>query len=280
MKICGVVVLYNPNDEVIKNIKTYISYLDELVIFDNSSKKYQNINELNKYSKVKYISYEKNLGIARALKESLDYAIEQKYDWCLTMDQDSKININEKKFKEILHKLENKDEYGIISFDYNNKHNDTELSIREAKAWITSGNFVNISNYINIEKIDERLFIDFVDYDLCEKFKKAGYKIGIMNYSIIHNIGNPVSKKILGFRISSMNHSPIRYYYRYRNCVYLFNKNKKYYFKKIVYEFIVNLPKMLLIEKNRKSKLKMIFKGIKDGLKQKLGEYEKEKTRK
>jgi rhamnosyltransferase len=37
MKLAAVVVLYNPNDEILKNINSYIDYVDIVYAVDNSS---------------------------------------------------------------------------------------------------------------------------------------------------------------------------------------------------------------------------------------------------
>ena len=65
MKIAGVTVLYNPNQEVIKNIKNYLPYIEKLYLVDNSPNKDNKKLKIN--SKIKYINNHKNLGIAEAL---------------------------------------------------------------------------------------------------------------------------------------------------------------------------------------------------------------------
>lgn len=280
MKICGVVVLYNPTKDVIRNIYTYLEIVDEIILFDNSDKIKINQEELNKIErmkKIKYISYGKNKGIAFALKESMKYVISKEYDWCLTMDQDSYLNITKEKIQQVREALEENKEYGIISFDYNKENNDNdEIKIRIEKKWITSGNFINVEQYKKVEGFNEKLFIDFVDFDFNRQLYEKNIKIGVMNYSIKHSIGNPIKVNFGNFNIIAMNHSLIRYYYRYRNCVYLYRKNRKYYLKTTIYEFTVNLIKMLIFEDNSKEKLKMIKYGINDAKKGKLGIYKYE----
>ena len=47
-----------------------------------------------------------------------------------------------------------------------------------------------------------------------------------------------------------------------------------FYFKIYYHEMIIDFFKMILFEKNRKSKIKMIKKGLKDSKNNKLGKYE------
>ncbi len=35
MKICGVVVFYNPNNDMLKNIKTYLDNIEKIYVIDN-----------------------------------------------------------------------------------------------------------------------------------------------------------------------------------------------------------------------------------------------------
>ena len=85
MKICGVVVWYNPDK--VSNIKSYLNHLDKLYIVDNSN---NNNFELTKnLGEITYIPLLCNKGIAYALNVGLKKALDEKYDFILTMDQDS-----------------------------------------------------------------------------------------------------------------------------------------------------------------------------------------------
>lgn len=264
--------LYHPDDAVYKNICSYAQFLDELIIVDNSENVYNKLEELQKKYNVVYKHFNDNKGIAYALNFALCYAQSQHYTWCLTMDQDSFFELSDNDFWKVKQLLQNNLEYGIISFDYNQF--ESQENLRDVKSWITSGNFIQMQKYQKIDGFNEELFIDFADYDLCRQFYEKGIKIGVMNYSIHHTIGNPIVKTFFGKKIILMNHSPLRYYYRYRNCYYLYKKNKKFYYRKWLYEWLVNFNKMLLFEKEKCQKIKMIKQGIKDAKKGKLGKYE------
>ena len=45
MKVAGTVVWYNPNNENVGNIKTYIDYVEKLYIVDNSKKNNRKLSE-------------------------------------------------------------------------------------------------------------------------------------------------------------------------------------------------------------------------------------------
>ena len=72
MKIDGVVVLYNPKDELFENIGKYLPLLNHLFVMDNSSKVNENfVSKLKELKNVTYVSLNGNQGIAKALKEGL-----------------------------------------------------------------------------------------------------------------------------------------------------------------------------------------------------------------
>lgn len=91
MKVLAVVITYFPDLELLKSgIDSYLEYVDEVVIWDNTPQK-EKKNELPDNDKIKYLSRGKNVGISQALNYVLSYAIDNKYDYLLTMDQDSSI---------------------------------------------------------------------------------------------------------------------------------------------------------------------------------------------
>ena len=89
MKFCGMVTLYNPTQENINNIYEYLDELDKVYLIDNSS--IDNSKLIKKNKKIMYIPNKENLGIATALNIACKQAIKDKFNWILTMDQDSKI---------------------------------------------------------------------------------------------------------------------------------------------------------------------------------------------
>ena len=133
-------------------------------------------------------------------------------------------------------------------------------------------------DYQKIEGFKEELFIDWVDFDLCEQFYSIGKKVGYINeVSLLHTMGNPESHNLLGKTVTALNHPLIRYYYRYRNGLYLYKRNKKFFKKKYKHDIIIDRIKILLYEKNKHAKFKMIRRGRKDAKRNILGPYKEEK---
>ena len=272
LKIGSCTVLFNPDRDVISNVETYKDLVDVCVVVDNSEKK----NEVSKYfeedSSYIYIDMHGNQGIAAALNAGIEYLHSKNMGMALTMDQDSLFPTSD--YLAIYQLIEKyKDEYSLIGLDVNRVDPSQEIVL--VPYWITSGNFVNISDFYLVGKMNESLFIDYVDFDLGYRFKKAHLKIGYLSgYCITHTIGNPIPIHVLNKTFYALNHSPIRYYYRYRNAYYLYHYVDKEFFKKEYRrEMFGSLIKMFIFEKKRNEKIKMIKKGLSDAKKRRLGKF-------
>lgn len=272
LKIGSCTVLFNPDRDVISNVETYKNLMDVCVVVDNSDNK----NEVSKYFEEDfsyiYIDMHGNQGIAAALNAGIEYLHSVNMDMALTMDQDSLFPTSD--YSSIYQLIEKyQDEYSLIGLDVNKV--DPSQEIVSVPYWITSGNFVNISDFYLAGKMNESLFIDYVDFDLGYRFKKAHLKIGYLSgYCITHTIGNPIPIHILNKTFYALNHSPIRYYYRYRNAYYLYHYVDREFFKKEYRrEMFGSLIKMFIFEKKRNEKIKMIKKGLSDAKKKRLGKF-------
>ena len=272
LKIGSCTVLFNPDRDVISNVETYKDLVDVCVVVDNS----ENKNEVSKYfeedSSYIYIDMHGNQGIAAALNAGIEYLHSVNMDMALTMDQDSLFPTSD--YLAIYQLIEKyKDKYSLIGLDVNRVDPSKEIVL--VPYWITSGNFVSISDFYLAGKMNESLFIDYVDFDLGYRFKKAHLKIGYLSgYCITHTIGNPIPIHVLNRTFYALNHSPIRYYYRYRNAYYLYHYVDKEFFKKeYCREMFGSLIKMFLFEKKRNEKIKMIKKGLSDAKKRRLGKF-------
>lgn len=270
MKVAGVVVLYNPDiDKVFSNTLSYIEPLEKLYIVDNSEK--SNKKEIEKkYSdflnKIEYTWFGENKGIAKALNEGKNRAIIENFEYLLTMDQDSCFKENfELFFKEI---KDNKvilkncviiSPYHVLKYDKKILVEGQE-KISFVDSVMTSGNIINLKLSKKIGDFKEKLFIDEVDHEYCYRIRKNKLKIAKLNdIKMEHNLGE-ITKK---FFIKSTNHNFIRRYYITRNKLYMQSKYpnlRKDYLISILKDFI----KILLVEKDKLRKIKMIYYGYKD----------------
>ena len=274
MKIAGVVVWYNPIESDINNIYSYIDYVDKLYIIDNTEGN-SNKDKINN-PKIEYIFNNENIGIASALNLGANKAIEEGYDYLLTMDQDSKFNNNDlEKLINISSKYDLTD-VGIISPWHNTKLK-VEKPVDEISYPLdvmTSGNILNLDIYKKIGGFKDFLFIDGVDIEYCLNLKKNNYKVMQVNtIELEHNLGDIFYRKFLWKEFMCDNHNYIRIYYMCRNYRYIRDN-----YKDIANEFCNRLVKIkglifkiIFYEKDKYRKLKSIRRGIKDYKKGKYG---------
>ena len=268
MKISAVVVFYNPSEKNIAYINKYIDSIDKLYVVDNSE---DDTIRLESSKKIEYIKLNKNYGIAHALNIGAQKAIEDKYKYLLTMDQDSKITpeiIN--KMKDFLIENQDDNKIGLISpyHDIGSKEDLLIGDVEDVIEVMTSGNIINLEAYKKIGGFKDWLFIDCVDTDYCMNLHKHGYKVLRLNNIVMkHELGNLVVHKLFGKEYPCYNHNPIRRYYIVRNNFYI---NKMY--SDIYPEFCKRLlriqkgqvKRIIVFEKNKINKLRMMYKGYKD----------------
>lgn len=266
MKLAGAVVLYEPTDEDIENINSYIDDLDILYVEDNSSKK--NIDRLPKNKKIEYIFNNDNLGIAKPLNDAAERARKIGIDWLLTMDQDTHFNKNVlSKMKKVVETTDCSN-IGIVT-----PWHKTRLKVEKPEEKIdypldvmTSGNLLNLDIHKKLGGFKEWIFIDGVDIEYCLNLNKNNYKVMRLNYlEIDHNLGDIYYKKFLWKDLLVTNHSPIRRYYQMRNYHYIrdmyIDSNTK--FCKILVRFKTIILAVILYENNKKEKLKAFYEGYK-----------------
>ena len=85
------IVLYNPEISLLKkNIEAIRNQVTKVVLVDNGSNNYQDVQRLlNDYDNTYLISNGDNLGIAKALNQIMEMSKEDGAQWVLTLDQDS-----------------------------------------------------------------------------------------------------------------------------------------------------------------------------------------------
>ena len=267
MKLAAVVVFYHPSEENIENVKNYEKYVDKCYIVDNSE---DEIQRCQNGSKIEYIKYGDNLGIAKALNEGAKRAIKDGYQWLLTMDQDSKIT------KDIIAKMKQylmkhaKEKIGLVS-PYHDIHSDEVVPDVEEEEMIevmTSGNIISLNAYKEIGGFKDWLFIDCVDTDYCMNLHIHGYKVLRLNrVRMEHHLGHLEVHKLFGKSYPCYNHSPMRRYYIVRNNLYIRQMYGDIYPDYCAHLIRVQkgqVKRIIAFEHRKFQKLKMMYQGYKD----------------
>jgi rhamnosyltransferase len=280
MRSAACVVLYNPDDSMLLNIRSYADNVERLILVDNSP---ISNNVFYEYAqsdpKFTYTSFGENMGIAYALNHASQLAFDEGYDWILTMDQDSRF-IDGSFF-------------GIVE-DESGKPQNSDVAVYAASymeilgRWskpfdsyfdevhfaVTSGNFVHLKKWKDAGGFEEKLFIDEVDHDFCIKLRLLNYRIItskriFMNHTVgvAYDVDSAVTK-------TRARPQPLRFYYITRNGLLMV---KRYLFKDFPFAFnrffYLNkaLLRILLLYPEKKEYIKYFFLGIRDFFRSKFG---------
>lgn len=270
MNFAMAVILYQPNEMVLENIRSYINLTEILYVIDNSNAQSSIVHSLRQYPQVNYISMNGNKGIAAALNVGVHQALQDKIDYLITMDQDSKFE--EAVFHGYIHmaerlfwKFSNVAVIGINYNGYSQKLPDQDIEV--ADEVITSGMIINLRVMEQLGDFIEKLFIDYVDYEYCYRARKAGYLCLMINkYKLNHQVGG--MKPIVKYGIHFQNHNEhnaMRQYYMARNAIYVIKKYPRMAMKWM--KNLIKAPiKIILVDDDKVSKSKGYIKGIIDGL--------------
>lgn len=272
-----VIVVYHSN---VKQLESKLKCLGgdiAIVVVDNTPNEVIDIEQTN----VAYIPLRENTGIANAQNVGIGNLLKRGCTHVVFFDQDS--DFTEKYVRSIV------DEYERISTVRKNLfllgptvinktngeeyrsviHSDkkADQGFVEKREIISSGSCVSVDKLNQVGVMDARLFIDYVDFEHCWRANSKGYVCGItQSVTLPHKVGNNELHFPHGYRVIIS--APFRYYYQYRNWLWLCRKGYvprqwkintciKFMSRIIYFPFVVNEWKS--IEKN-------MFKGIHDGL--------------
>lgn len=276
-RIGVVIIVFHPNARLLESKLKKLGNDVAVVVVDNTPNETINIEQAN----ITYIPLYENTGIANAQNVGIGNLFERGCTHVVFFDQDS--DFTEKYVRSIV------DEYERISTVRKNLfllgptvinktngeeyrsviHSDkkADQGFIEKREIISSGSCVSVDKLNQVGVMDARLFIDYVDFEHCWRANSKGYVCGItQNVTLPHKVGNNELHFPHGYRVIIS--APFRYYYQYRNWLWLCRKGYvprqwkintciKFMSRIIYFPFVVNEWKS--IEKN-------MFKGIHDGL--------------
>lgn len=266
--ICLVVVLYNPSTKQVNNVEALASNYP-VVAVDNSKQA----------SSVKcshYIPLYDNKGIAAAQNVGIKWVRENGFKFCLLLDQDSIIdkNLILELYEDFIAIKEKDSKVGFIGpvfvdevskQEYKN-YSDKNDVYTKTSALIASGCFISMECLDVVGGMDESLFIDLVDFEWCWRAESKGYT-GYMtrNVTMTHTIGKEYHNWhgfVLGLS------APFRYYYQYRNTLWLIRRSyvpHKWKLKSIIRRSL-DMILVPIVSKQGWQVLRNMINGIKDGL--------------
>jgi rhamnosyltransferase len=286
-RVGAVVVLYNPESDVLENLRILVAQVDALVIVDNgSSQEFRELLEPMLNTQVELIRHSENLGIATGFNTGVRRLIELGCGFSLTFDQDSQIENGfvqnmllaladaRQKYKEVLILAPHwKDVNSGIRFPNTWARN---LVFRQVRETISSGNLIDNAVFSRIGFFEDGYFIDGVDIEFHLRCKEAGFPVVQTSRALLfHSLGVQNFRKFLFIPFIVTFHSHIRKYYIARNRV----QNYKRYAPKFPFWFLADVPVFLneiviIVLYDRTDvwkKLRFTWLGVRDGLQNNMG---------
>ena len=279
MKLLGVIIAFHPKREQLTlNIEKVISYVDQLIIYKNS-KLNSEIELKEKFGgKLLFLGTEQNVGIPKALNETILWSKNKDFTHLLTLDQDSYFEKGHlPRFCDLIKKGVSGLNVGIFVPNYTNRGSlglKSEQLYEEVEMAITSGSIFELSLFEKVGGFNEALFIDAVDNDFCFHIK-SNYNLSTVMFPsilLVHELGY-MTKTRFGF--FTMDYSAFRTFYLVRNNIYLWRKYPEFYNGKLkillLKDYIVfRIIKVLIAETDKFRKLKSIFSGVYHGITMKI----------
>lgn len=284
---CAIIVTYFPDAQFPDRLERVLAQFPLAIILDNASsgqaaKMLQDLAALPNVLLLENIS---NLGIAAALNQGMELALQQGFEWGLSLDQDTLVYPDMRETLSSIHRNSCAGDI-IVGGNYWNANrqrnfiecDSEEKKYIERKTLITSGTLLSIALAKRIGGFREDYFIDSVDHEFCLRARAHGCTI-LMCCKPVMSQSIGAAKEKMGWMstLSSFNHSPIRKYFIARNAV----ATAKHYFLqepvwslgqacRLLFDFI----SILLFEQNKKEKAQAFLVGLGHGVIGKMGTIE------
>ncbi|MBW0446944.1 glycosyltransferase family 2 protein [bacterium M00.F.Ca.ET.228.01.1.1] len=287
----AVVVLYHPDAACVERANRLAATM-RCVVVDNTPS-LRGKSELGLSDSIEYLCNGENLGIATAINQGIEVLIREGFEVAILFDQDSEppASLLTELPAIIARANSSQERVALVGPAYDDPRLRGVAPFVRFKWWtlerisptgdepidvdflISSGSCINLRWWANIGPMDDALFIDFVDLEWCVRAKQKGFRVlGVPWVRMSHELGGePV--RVLG-RSYPM-HGPLRHYYQFRNVVALMKRASMPMTWKSTE--LVKLPVRIVIycffPERRKEHLVMVWRGIRDGLRGRLGAY-------
>jgi len=281
---CAVIVSFNDLQQLLICVSSVLPNVTKVVVIDNNSDERIQNDILSIYQKeITYIQNSCNMGIGYAFNQGIKYSISNGYKWTLLLDQDSVLS--EQMVQRMLDTYNKQEEYirkktVLLVPRILEKNNAIELpALLATRAFskkikspqdmfihfqISSGSLLKNELVSKIGLMNEKLFIDCVDYDYCFRVLDNNFLILRCGNAFMHH---SLGKANTRFNSKFTEHSASRVYYQTRNGLFIIYKYGRKY-RSIAYaeayRLIRKIPKIIFFESNKAEKIKMYFRGIKD----------------
>ncbi|MCR9981986.1 glycosyltransferase family 2 protein [Vibrio alginolyticus] len=292
--INAVIVTFNPNKQELLNcIRSLANQVEKIILVDNNSdiRDILETEVLPEFGvdKIRIIYLPENLGIAYATNVGVKESVQLKSRYTLLSDQDTEYpeSYIDDMIDNFSFSYKGSFRKNIVAvcpsfFDSNSKktyglYSDIYLSdtITSVYQCIASGMIIDNDFWKNVGEMNDRLFIDWVDFEWCWRARDKGYCILRDNKVIItHKLG---SETVSLFGRSFPKYNDLRCYYITRNAVYLylyfpgFSIKKRFFGIISCLKYIIGYP---LVSNRPLTTARFCCQALYHGVIKRLGKYD------
>lgn len=264
MKIAAVVVIYHPDESLLyRNIKAFADCVDTIIIWRNSLE--DNFDYLDEWrSKILFMGSGHNEYMAKPLNRVMDYCVSERYDYLLTMDQDSCWE-NFAGFVSVVYALPKDGSVAVYAPNVNHYLKDESVDYEDIEWVIQSGMLLDLRVVKPYGGFREDYGIYGVDEEFCYWLRLHGKKVrSFTHFHLKQRYGN-ARKSWLGFYV--YDYSPVVRYFLIRNMIWMKREFKDSTItRRIVHVFLLNVRDIVLVENHKVAKLLKLFQGVQHGL--------------
>lgn len=173
-------VLYHPEESLLKRVDLMVDLGFRVYVFDNSPFSDQYSRAIQANPDILYLTAGKNVGIGFSLSSLCATAYAHGYQRLLFLDQDTGISGHTLEFIESFVKSltsNTQQQYAALVFSGNPA---PDRSVQDVRLAISSGSLYNLQALKQIGWHNEKYFVDCVDYELCVRARRKGFKIGLV----------------------------------------------------------------------------------------------------
>ncbi len=287
--VCGVVVTYNPDDDVLENLRVVVAECGHVIVVDNASPPDWQAR-LAAIPGVECCFLPENRGVAAALNIGAQRAVAAGCHWIVTFDQDSKPE--DGMGAALLAARQRHSRAAVIGprivektlvsggYRWLRRHplcgclfQRVECQgddLPEVTMVITSGAMLDLATWKAVGGFDEDLFIDYVDIDYCLRVDRLGRAIAVARAATLqHRLGDRRLRYLLGKEFRPMYHSALRHYYIARNRMRVWRRHARAVPHWALFDLcfaVGNTIRVALFEPEKWRKVKAMVLGTWDGL--------------
>lgn len=280
--VCGVIISYNPPEDILGNIEALRSQVKCLVVVDNGSapQKLTMLRNAQREYCFELVEKGQNLGIAAALNVGVQEGSKRGCDWVACFDHDSTVGPGyiDCMLQAFAHDP-GSTKVGLVCPVWIDKDSGITMPVSRSKdglilSAMTSGSLIPLGTFESVGTFNELLFMDYVDIEFCLRARRAGYRIIQSPHAVLyHSLGNTTRHRLLWHSFSTTNHSPERRYYITRNRVWSVVRFLGDWRWSASEAKVMGLEtlKIMLVEHDRLKKFRNMLLGISDAVFGRMG---------